>query len=277
MLTKTTLLCLALLAGLVHILITATPSLAESGIRVTPTHLSPTIAVGDETREVITLQNLSDRETILRSQVSIGAGESAVMPEVRIEPQEVTLGPGQSQPVTVSISVPADMTEGRRQATVIFDTGPAAGGDVAIVGRVAVLIDINVIRPVSDVTWNIPHFINSSDTATFAVQAVNSGNFPTQLVENVELAGITGSVNLESRSRQVQVGERVNLETVWEETPLLAFKIATVSVGSSVGAPVHARTLFVIFPWKLSLALIVFVTIALIGVRISPFFAKVFR
>ncbi|MHB0866554.1 MAG: hypothetical protein ACYC6B_04810 [Thermoleophilia bacterium] len=62
MLTKTTFLCLSLFAGLILLLIAAGPVMAESGIKVTPTHLSPTIAVGDETtREVITIQNLSDR------------------------------------------------------------------------------------------------------------------------------------------------------------------------------------------------------------------------
>lgn len=276
MLTKTTLYS-ALFAGLIHVLAAASPALAESGIKVTPTHLSPTIAVGDETREVVTLQNLSGEETTLRAQVDFGAGQSASMPDISIDPQEVRLGPGQLFPATISIKTPADMADGPRRVMVVFDAGPAAGGEVAIVGRVAVLVDINVIRPVKEVTWTIPHFIDSSAPASFSVRAINSGNFPTGLVENVELAGISGSVNLQSQKKQVAVGDQVLLEAFWEESPLLAVKIATLSVGSAVGAPVQEKTLVMVFPWKLCLALIAIALTAFAGGRLMPFYTKVFR
>lgn len=223
LLTKTTLYS-ALFAGLIHVFAVASPALAESGIKVTPTHLSPTMAVGDETREVVTLQNLSGEETTLRAQVDFGAGQSASMPDISLDPQEVRLGPGQSFPATISIRVPADMADGPRRVMVVFDAGPAAGGEVVIVGRVAVLVDINVIRPVKEVAWTIPHVIDSSAPASFSVQAINSGNFPTGLVENVELVGISGSVKLQSQKKQVAVGDQVLLQAFWEESPLPAYK-----------------------------------------------------
>ena len=61
----------------------------EVGIRVSPTNINSTIAVGDETNEIVTLQNLSTAEIVVRNHVSPNG--KAAEPEISVASEQVTL------------------------------------------------------------------------------------------------------------------------------------------------------------------------------------------
>ena len=53
-------------------------------------------------------------------------------------------------------------------------------------------------------------------------------------------------------------------------------KRATLDLSSGVGAPVEKKATLMIFPWKLSLMLILIAAVAVAGARYQPIIANVF-
>lgn len=230
------------------------PGAAETGLRLLPTHLTPTVAAGDETTEIVTLKNESAEDMTIIARIDFGRDATGPHPAISLEPEQLDLKPGESGKVSVKIAVAPEADAGEHRAVALFNAVPASGRDIAIVSQVSSLIDIDVIHPVDEVQWDVPFFVESGSDATFRVEARNSGRFTTELVEKVDLTGVTGTLHLESPPEAVDVGEQRQLSATWDDAPLIALKRATYSVGSSVGAPVEKKAFFIIFPWKIALA-----------------------
>jgi len=252
----------------------ATSAASEVGFMVSPTSVNSTIAVGDETNESITLQNLSTEEIVVNAHVSANGDNGE--PVISVEPTEVSLKPGGSAQVVIHVDVPADAQTGKRVSAVLFDAVSSNVSDVSIVGRVAVALTIDVIIPVSDVTWSYPHIIDSTDPVVFQMEGRNTGNFTTRLEGKVDISGLFSNRTLKATSDPVVIGETTQLQVIWDETPLLAIKRVTLDLGSGIGAPVEQRAFLIIFPWKLTLILMLIVVIAVAGARFQPFFPNVF-
>lgn len=105
----------------------------------------------------------------------------------------------------------------------------------------------------------------------------NTGNFTTKLQGDARIAGIVwGDVDLQAASGLLEVGETASLQAVWDETPLFAIKRVTLDLSSGIGAPVEQKAFLVIFPWKLTLMLVLMAAIAASGAGFQPKLAKVF-
>lgn len=243
------------------------------GFRVSPTYINPTIAVGDETREAVTLQNSSKYQITVNARVGPSDQSKAV---ITLDQEQVTLRPGDSAVVYVGILAPDDAVPGNWQQTILFDAAHTAGADVSIVGRVSMMLDLTVINSVEDVKWSFPRLVDSTEEVSFDASGRNAGNFTTRLEEKVDLAGpVTGDINLVSKSDPITVGESAKLQAVWTESPLFSVKRATLTIGSGVGKPIRSEALIVVFPWKLSLMLGLMVLTAATGAWFQRFFAKV--
>lgn len=247
----------------------------DVGFRISPTSIDSKIAVGDQTREVVTLQNTSAEEIVIKAHVSPGDDLDAL--QISLEPGEVSLKPGGSAQVIIHISTDPDAQPGHRVSTVLFDASPASTSDVSIVGQVGVAVGAEVIQPVSDVTWSFPRVIDSMDQVVFQMAGRNSGNSTTRLVGKAVITGLFGGDDsLIATSDPVEVGESASLQAIWSDIPLFAIKKLTLDLGSGVGVPVERQTYLLIFPWKLALLLTSILAIAAVGARFQPFLAKVF-
>lgn len=266
---------LDIVLSLAGFLMPASRAAAASGLgfRVSPTYVNPTIAVGDETREAVTLQNSSAYQIIVNSQIGPSGDPGAT---ISLDREQVSLKPGESAVVYITINVPENAPAGRRQQTILFDAASSSGNDVAIVGRVGMELDLNVIHPVADVRWSFPHIIDSSEEVVFDASGRNSGNFTTRLEEKVDLTGLTGrDTNLAGASDPLPVGQTATVRALWDEAPLFSVQRGVLGLGSGVGTPVKATAFFIIFPWKLSLMLALMAATAATGARFQPIIAKV--
>ena len=248
----------------------------DVGFRVTPTSIESTIAAGDNTSEIVTLTNFSVNEVVVRTHLTTDGGSAE--PGISIEPGMLSLKPGESARVTVHIDVPAVAQTGKRLSSVLFDAKSSSEKDVSIVGQVAVVLSINVIHPVSDVTWSFPRIVDSTDALVFRMEGRNTGNFTTKLVGDARLKGIVrGDVDLQASSEPITIGESTTLQAVWDETPLFAIKRATLDLSSGIGAPVRTEATIFIFPWKLMLMGLFIAVLAFAGARLQPFAVKVYQ
>lgn len=247
----------------------------DIGFRVSPTYINPTVAAGDDTRETVTLQNISGDQIVVHA--NTGSDPDQAHMTVSMDSEQVSLNPGESSDVSIIIKVQDETPSGRYQQQILFDASPSSGRDVAIIGRVAMGLDVSVIHPVDNVSWSFPRLVDSSEQVSFIAQGQNMGNYTTSLIEKIELSGILGAkVDLRAASEPVAIGETAHLQAIWDEAPLFSIKKTTLSVGSGVGAPVKDSAFLVVFPWKLSLMILMMAAIAAAGARFQPFFAKVF-
>ncbi|MHB8858927.1 MAG: COG1470 family protein [Thermoleophilia bacterium] len=256
-------------------LLLSAPAAAASdlGFRVSPTYISPTIAVGDETREAVTLQNSSAYQIMVKSRIGFADEPAAA---ISLDREEVSLKPGESTVVYISIKVPEDAPSGSRRQTILFDTASSSGADLAVVGRVGMELDLSIIHPVEDVRWSFPHIIDSTEEVSFEASGRNAGNFTTRLASRVDLTSLfaTGAT-LSSASDPLPVGQTAVVKAVWEEAPVFSAERAELELGSGVGAPVRSSTFLIVFPWKLSLMLALMAATAAAGARFQPIIAKV--
>ena len=242
---------------------------------VSPDTIDRTIAVGDETRETVTLHNLSTVEIVVKAHS--GPRDSEEAPGISLEPGQISLKPGESAPVIIRVAIPDNAQPGRQLSSVSFEAASSAGRDVAIVGQVGVALDTQIIRPVADVNWSFPRIIDSTDQAVIGMEGRNAGNFTTRLEGKAKITGIFGDdISLIAVSAPVKVGESVFLQAVWDETPTFSMKRATLDLSSGIGAPVEKKATLMIFPWKLSLMLILIAAVAVAGARYQPRIANVF-
>lgn len=262
--------------------VSASPAVS---FRVSPTYINPTVAAGDNTRETVKLQNLSGDEIVVHAntnsdpgQASAGSdpGQAAHM-SVSIDAEQVSLKPDEASDVYITIKIQDDTPPGRYRQQIFFEAAPSAARDVAIAGRVAMGLEVTVIHPVENVSWSLPHLVDSSDQVSFIALGQNTGNFTTSLIEKVEISGLLGrKIDLLAASEPVAIGDTANLRAIWDEAPLFSIKKTTLSVGSGVGAPIKTGAFLVVFPWKLSLMILMMTAIAAAGARYQPFFTKVF-
>ncbi|MHB0915039.1 MAG: COG1470 family protein [Thermoleophilia bacterium] len=228
----------------------ATPALAQTGINITPTNLAMTMAVGDETREVVTLRNISAGAVEVEAAVEPSGAEDGAI-AIAVTPEKVELKAGESATVEVNVRVPDDAVAGAQQGFVMFNVVDSHARDVAIVGKVRTSVTVNVIRPISDVEFSYPMFVGSSGPVTFNIKGRNTSEFATDVEAVVELGRLLGDDLVLSQSILLANQEAFNMQALWEEPPLFGVKRLTISVSSGVGAPVKKSSLILIFNWKL--------------------------
>ena len=271
-------LALLFAAGLFLTFCPRAPSPAQAsqgvGFRVSPTYINPTIAIGDETSEAVTLQNSSDFQIVVHTAVGPSDESRAV---ISLDQDQVTLKPGESRVIYVRISVPEEASPEKWQQTILFDEAPATGANVAIVGRVSTVLDLTVINPVGDTGFSFPRLIDSTEAAVFGATGRNTGNFTTRLKERIDLSGfLSGDTSLEAVSDPTGIGETADLQAIWSDSPIFSISRANLSVGSGVGNPARTSALVIVFPWKLTLMLGLISATALAGAFLEPETAKVF-
>lgn len=265
------------LASLALLLVLITPLLASArngvGISVSPTHISPTIAVGDETSEAVTLINSSTNRVSVRSHPDFDNSGLAETPSVWVEPGEVSLDPSRPVTVTVRVSVSPATKPGQYQKFVSFDIQPSAEGNVAIVGEIGITLDINVIQPIEEANFSLPHLVDTGQPVVFSMSGRNSGNFPTRLSGTVKVAGLLGNtVELQAQSQVVAIGEEAALAAVWDDPPLMGFKKVTLTISTGVGSPVEQQSFLIILPWKFLLVFISLLFTAGAGAFLGKFY-----
>lgn len=225
---------------------------------------------------MVILQNSSTDEIVVKGHASSNINQAE--PVISIEPSEVSLKPGATTQVVIHINVPDDVQTGHRLSAVLFDAASSGAREVSIVGQVGVAIGVDVIRPVSDVSWSIPRIVDSTDSVVFQMAGRNTGNFTTRLIGTAVISGIFGEGNarLQAASDPVAIGETATLQAIWEDAPLFAIKKVTLGLSSGIGAPIERKVYILIFPWKLILTLSSLLAVAALGVSFRPRLAKVF-
>ncbi|RJQ44258.1 MAG: hypothetical protein C4534_06775 [Gaiellales bacterium] len=263
------------LAAVVLALSWAYAAAAQTGINVTPTHIPATIAAGDETREKVSLRNLSAGEVEVEAVVEQGQGEGPLA-AVSVAPARIRLAAGESAEVEVHVAVPSDAGVGRGEAYIFFNVADASAGNVAIIGKIRVAVEMNVIRPVSEADFSYPLIIGSGPV-TFTMRGRNTSEFPVAMDGRIVLESLLGEdVELVSSSRQVSNDESFELQAVWQDPPLFGIRRLKLSLSSGVGAPVTKTSYILIFSWKLVPALFLLVAAAAILIKKKPAIANVF-
>jgi hypothetical protein len=265
------------LASLALLLVLITPLLASArngvGISVSPTHISPTIAVGDETSEAVTLINSSTDRVSVKSHPDFDNSGPAEAPSVWVEPGEVFLDPTRPVTVTVRVSVPPGTKPGQYQKFISFDVQPSAEGNVAIVSQISITLDINVIQPIEEANFYLPYLMDTGQPVVFSMSGRNRGNFPTRLSGTVKVAGLLGNtVELQAQSQIVAIGEEAALTAVWDDPPLMGFKKVTLTISTGVGSPVEHQSFLIILPWKFLLVFLSLLFTAGAGALLGRFF-----
>lgn len=261
--------CIACLACFV------TPALAQTGINITPTNIAMTIAVGDETREVVTLRNISASDIEVVASIEPSAAEAGAM-SIAVSPMKVQLPAGESATVEVHVVVPDDAETGTQEGFVSFNVD-AAAHEVAIVGKVRTSVTATIIRPISDVEFSFPVFVGSSDPVSFNIRGRNTSEFSTDVEAAVKLGSLLGDDVTLSQSSSLKNQETFDMQGLWEDPPLCGIRWLTISVSSGVGAPVTKSSPILIFNWKLLPPLMIVLAAAFILRGKLPAIINVFR
>lgn len=267
-------------AALAALLMLALPqkAAAAGAIKLSPTHINATIAAGDETVERIILDNASAESLVVNIRESGFSGADGAAPFIQVDPEQVTINAGDSTEVDVRIRVPDDAPAATHRSTVLFDAVVTGSGNVAVIGQVAVLVDVNVFIPVDSVSWSLPLLVDSTDTAIFHAEGRNSGKFPVRMKGSAIASGLFASDDsLTAESADVPVGGRAGLDMEWESASVFGLRAVTMRFGAGVGAPVEKKGLVLVFPWKLSLMVILILATAFAGARLLPHLNMMFR
>jgi hypothetical protein len=253
------------------------PALGQTGITVTPTNITSTIAPGDETREVIMLSNSSVKDIVVAVSIEQPDAEEGAA-SITVDREEVLLATGESADLELMIHVPDDASAGEQTAFVIIDVNGASQQDVAIVGNVQVSIGLNVIAPVSDVDFTFPRIVTSPNEVMFTMQGRNTSDFPTSFQGKVELDGLWGDdVVLQQESSAIDNDETFDLQVIWDDAPSIGIRKMTISLSSGVGAPVTKSGYIFFISWKVLIFTLALLIILPVIIRKSPAIANVFR
>lgn len=270
---------ITVLVALAALLLAPTPARTqgEIGIEISPTSLTPTIAVGDETREQIRIRNSSAAEMLVTARTRVQDSGSGDDLQLEVYPAEIRVAPGDTAEATLSIKVAPGAESGSSKAAALFLAEPLTERDVSIAGQVAVNVDVALIRPLEAVSLTTPRFSDANGTMTFAARARNNGNFPTALKTTVSLTGLfADDLVLKASSDQLAVGEEGAVELEWTDTPAFAIRRLHHSVSTGVGAPVENDGFLIIAPWRLALMLLVIASATLTGIFLTPLITNVF-
>ncbi len=249
----------------------------DMAIEISPTLVSPVMAVGDETREVITIRNSSTDEMLVSSRVQFADEEGPKVLKIEAQPQELTIPPGESAEVGLWIRVSPDAEVQARKATVLFLAEPLSERDVTIAGQVVVLVEANIIRPIDKASLSAPRFSDANGALLFTAEGRNNGNFPTRLESVVRITGpFSDDIVLSADSAELAVGETAVIELEWSNTPAFALRRVRHTLSSGIGVPVERTSVLVIVPWRLILMLCVIAAATAAGALLLPVFTNVF-
>lgn len=233
----------------------------DVGISITPTSLSPTIAVGDRTQEVISISNTAPHKVRIESSMH-DAPDIEGAAEVKIEPGIIELEAGETAEVEIQITVPEEAQDGKQKRSIIFDASGIGNDTISIIGRVKVTLDIDVIHPVSDVKFTYARLIDSSDAAVFTMEGRNTANFSTRMEGTVKIDRIFGEdIILQSASEAIANDESTELRIEWRDAPNIGLARMTASMTTGVGAPVTESSIILVFPWKITSIIVVIIGI----------------
>lgn len=254
-----------------------TPALAQTGINITPTNIAMTIAVGDETREVVTLRNISASDVEVEASIEPPAAGDGAM-SIAVSPAKIQLKAGESATVEVHVVVPDDAETGIQEGFVSFNVVDADAHEVAIVGKVRTSVNATIIRPISDVEFSIPMFVGSSGPVAFDIRGRNTSQFSTTIASVVELGSLLGEdIVLRRSSDMLNNNETYDMQVLWDDPPLFGIRKVTIRATSGVGSPVARSTFILIFSWKLLPLLLAALTATFLLRGKLPAIANVFH
>jgi P pilus assembly chaperone PapD len=164
-------------------------------ISVAPIRVEHNVPAGGSITEAISIVNDDTSPTHIRVKIedwsltqdgaiSFAKGGSqpySAAPWIKVNPREFTLGPGQSQDVRYSLTVPKDAAPGGYRAAIIFATVPRPNpGEkqkrVALEGRIATILYQTVGRPVpSGEITGLSFKLNSEGRPEFTISFRNTG------------------------------------------------------------------------------------------------------
>lgn len=185
-------LAFSLLCGL--FLVSSCPAQAIS-ISVAPIRVEHSVPAGGSITEAISVINDDTSPAHLRVKVedwaltqdgAVNFAKGGTQPHsaaswIRVNPKEFTLGPGQSQDVRYSLTVPKDAVPGGYRAAIIFATvPPPTPGEkqkrVMLEGRIATILYETVGRPMpSGEITGLSFRLNSEGRPEFTVSFQNTG------------------------------------------------------------------------------------------------------
>jgi len=247
----------------------------EVTLQVSPTIINPVIVPGDETSETITLTNLSGRELDVQGMVEMNPGGDESI-EVGIEPAGMSIAAGQEQSVTLGITVDEDASAGSLKGRVLFKAAPLREQDVSISGQVAVNLDVDVIIPVDQVSFDSPHLVEAGSPVLFTARGRNNGRFPVRLTGGVDYSGLlVRDFSMTAESGELAVGESADMVLAWHETPAFSLGRVRLFLDSGAGAPVEEKAWLIIAPWRFLLVMAAVALALVAGMAAVPAIAKV--
>lgn len=255
----------------------AVPAKAQTGINVTPTRIDSTIAIGDETTEMIRLSNSSAGDIEVEARIEPPAPDRGAA-SIAVDPGKVLLRAGESTDMMVRIAVPADAAPESQEGAITFNVVAVSGAAVTIVGEVRTAVALNVIKPVSDAEFSYPLIAGGPGPLVFTMKGRNTSEFPARITGDVELKALLGEdVVLHRSSGQISNDETFEMQAVWEDPPLFGIRKMTIRLNSGVGVPETKTAYMLIFSWKLMLAIIFLAAAAILMRRKCTAIFNVFR
>jgi len=183
---------------------------------------------------------------------------------VRLPASSVTLGPGESQAVTVSVDVPQNASPGAHFAGVFFDvlppqeqtTGAGVGYNVGAV--VSLTIAGNVVEDASLREFSTDKFIYSVPDVTFAAKIDNSGNTlvrPNGIIQIHNMLGKdVATINVNSTGGAVFPGSSRTYSVEWKGGGLSFGRyeaVASLAYGDQARHTLTTTTSFWVLPLNL--------------------------
>ena len=275
----------------------SSPTLAQGGIKVSPTKVDLVIGSGQMVEEVINVENQGDRV----ARIHVYAMDFAIDKEnsfafyepghqsyscarwLTLDEAEFDLTPGESKKVKVTVSVPDEVEPGGHYAALFFETAPVEnppGVSVTIAGRIPSLFyltipgitEADVFSDAEIVSLLLPGWLEKGPVEA-GVMVRNTGNVHLTIAAKAYFSGFRGENIGELDLGQVVVlprSERI-MKGSWEKTPLFSKVKASVVIGyfDQQGELVNKTQTadFWIIPWKLVVIIVVALGLVILLIR----------
>jgi len=265
----------------------SSPTLAQGGIKVSPTKVDLVVDRGQVAEEVISVENQGDGVARIRAYAmdfSIDEESNFAFYEpghesyscarwLTLNEAEFDLNPGATKEVKVTVAVPDEVEPGGHYAALFFETAlleAPPGVSVTIAGRIPSLFyltipgatEAEVFSDAEIVSLLLPGWVEKGPVET-GVVVRNTGNIHLTIAAKVYFSGFRGENIGELDLGQVVVlphSERI-MKGRWEKIPLFSRVKASVVIGyfNQQGELVNKTKTadFWIIPWKLVTIIVV--------------------
>jgi hypothetical protein len=265
----------------------SSPTLAQGGIRVSPTKIDLVVDKGQTAEQVINVENQGDIMARIRAYAmdfSIDEESNFAFYEpghesyscarwLTLDEAEFDLNPGETKEVKVTVAVPDEVEPGGHYAALFFETAPLEappGVSVIIAGRIPSLIyltipgvtETEVFSDAEIVSLLLPGWVEKGPVEA-GVMVCNTGNVHLTIAAKAYFSGFRGENIGELDLGQMVVlphSERI-MKGKWENTPLFSKVEASVVIGyfDQQGELVNKTKTadFWVIPWKMVVIIVV--------------------